>query len=88
MNENHTLTEQQVLAAMRHIVAPIALSPTNAAHWGLERLYDKSPNRHELLTCRLMAELLKLCDEIRPANCFSSPEYPCSSAGDWSAPQS
>ncbi len=57
VNENHTLTEQQVLAATRHIVAHGALSPTKAVHWGLERLYDKGPNRLELLTCRLLSEL-------------------------------
>lgn len=57
VNENHTLTEQQVLAAMRHIVAHGALSPTKAVQWGLEGLYDRGPNRLKLLTCRLMAEL-------------------------------
>lgn len=57
VNENHILTEQQVLAAMRHIVAHGALSPTKAVQWGLEGLYDRGPNRLKLLTCRLMAEL-------------------------------
>lgn len=57
VNENHTLTEQQVLGAMRHTVAHGALSPTKAVQWGLERFYDKGPNRLELLTCRLMDEL-------------------------------
>jgi hypothetical protein len=57
VNENHTLTEQQVLAAMRHIVAHGALSPTKAVQWALEGLYDQGPNRLKLLTCRLMAGL-------------------------------
>ena len=57
VNESHTLSEQQVLAAMRHIVAHGALSPTKAVQWGLQGLYDQGPNRLKLLTCRLMAEL-------------------------------
>jgi hypothetical protein len=28
-----------------------------AVQWGLEDLYDQSPNRLKLLTCRPMAEL-------------------------------
>lgn len=57
VNESHTLTEQQVLAAMRHIVAHGARSPTKAVHWGIEGLYDQGPNRLMLLTSRLMAAL-------------------------------
>lgn len=57
VNENHTLSEQQVLAAMRHIVAHGALSPTKAVQWGLEGLYKQGPNRLKLLTCRLLSEL-------------------------------
>ncbi len=57
VNENHTMTEQQVLAAMRNIVAHGALSPTKAVQWGLEGLYNEGPNRLKLLTSRLMAEL-------------------------------
>jgi hypothetical protein len=57
VNENHTLAEQQVLAAMRHIVAHGALSPTKALQWGLDGIYDQGPNRLNLLTYCLMAEL-------------------------------
>ncbi len=57
VSESATLSEQQVLAAMRHIVAHGALSPTKAVQWGLGALYDQGPNRLKLLTCRLMAEL-------------------------------
>ena len=57
VNENHSLTEQQVLAAMRHIVAHGALSPTKAVQWGLEDLYDQGPNRLTVLTCRLLSAL-------------------------------
>jgi hypothetical protein len=57
VNENHTISEQQVLAAMRHIVAHGVLSPTKAVQWGLEGLYHQGPNRLKLLMCRLMAEL-------------------------------
>jgi hypothetical protein len=45
MNGNYMLTELQLLAAMRHIVAHGALFPTNAVQWWLEGLYD--PNRIE-----------------------------------------
>lgn len=57
VNENHTLSEQRVLAAMRHIVAHGALLPTKAVQWGLEGLYKQGPNRLKLLTCRLLTEL-------------------------------
>ena len=57
VNENRTLSEQQVLAAMRHIVVHGALSPTKAVQWGLEGLYKQGPNRLKLLTCRLLTEL-------------------------------
>ena len=43
VNENHTLTEQQVLAAMRHIIAHGALSPTKAVQWGLEGSTSRVP---------------------------------------------
>lgn len=57
VNESYTLGEQQVLAAMRHIVAHGALSPTKAVQWGLQGPYHQGPNRLKLLTCCLMAEL-------------------------------
>lgn len=48
VNENHTLSEQQVLAWTCHIV-PMhgALSPMQAVLWGLEGLYNHGPNPPE-----------------------------------------
>lgn len=60
VNENHNLSEQHLLAAMRHIVAHGALSPTKAVQWGLEGLDDQGPNRLKLLTCRLMTALTQV----------------------------
>ena len=57
VNEKHRLNEQQVLAAMRHIVAHGALSPTKAKQWGLETLYDQAPQRLQLLTGNVLALL-------------------------------
>lgn len=45
VNEECRLNEHQVLAAMRHIVAHGALSPTKAKQWGLETLYGQVPQR-------------------------------------------
>jgi len=57
VNERNSLNEQQVLAAMRHIVAHGALSPTKAKQWGLENLYCQAPERLRLLTGNVLALL-------------------------------
>jgi hypothetical protein len=57
VNESHRLNEQQVLAAMRHIVAHGALSPTKAKQWGLEILYGQAPQRLQLLTGNVLTLL-------------------------------
>jgi hypothetical protein len=57
VNENHTLSEQQVLAAMRPYRCPRCAVSHEGVQWGLEGLYDQGPNHLKLLTCRLMAEL-------------------------------
>ena len=57
VNEGHTLSEQQVLVAMRHIVANGTLSSTKGVQRGLQGSYNKFPKRLKLLTCRLMAKL-------------------------------
>ena len=57
VNEKHRLNEQQVLAAMRHIVAHGALSPTKAKQWGLETLYGQAPQRLQFLTGPVLALL-------------------------------
>ncbi len=59
VNVSQTISEQQVLVALHHIVAHGALSPTKAVEWGLEGLYAHGPNRLKLLTCHLRAELTK-----------------------------
>lgn len=60
VSESTALTEQRVLAAMRHIVAHGALSPTKAVEWGLRDLYAKGSQRLKLLTCRTAAALTEL----------------------------
>ena len=60
MGEADALNEQSVLAAMRHIVAHGALSPTKAAQWQLQGLYQEGQKRLKLLSCRLLDELLEL----------------------------
>ena len=49
-----------MLAAMRHIVAHGALSPTKAGQCQLEGLYQQGPERLKLINCRMPAELLVL----------------------------
>ena len=57
VNESRSLNEQQVLAAMRHIVAHGALSPTKARQWGLEDLFCQAPERLQLLIGNVLALL-------------------------------
>ena len=43
MGEPTNLSDLQVLASMRHVVAHGTLSPTKALQWGLADLYASAP---------------------------------------------
>ena len=47
------LSDLQVLACMRHMVAHGTLSPTKALQWGLKDLYSTAPQLLEQLADRL-----------------------------------
>lgn len=57
VNEKCRVNEQQVLAAIRHIVAHGALSPSKAKQRGLETLYGQAPPRLQLPTGNVLALL-------------------------------
>ena len=57
MGDNTAITQPQILAVMRNIVAHGALSPSKANQWGLTRLYENGTKLFYPLFNRLLLRL-------------------------------
>jgi hypothetical protein len=59
-NERTTLSGQQVLADICHIIDQGALAPATAMYWRLECVYDQGHTRRKLLMYGLMHDLIEI----------------------------